>query len=326
MGNLLKVPVITKSTNIDTKAFLGTYANSAMQGFRRTMEDTHITEVITHENHNFLLLAVFDGHGDDKCAIFCRDNFSRILKNELMKVSDESIDMYKRCLTSAFIQIDIEFREYFEKYNKLLLERGNVVETGTTALITIVTNTHYIVANAGDSRCVIIDKTIDRVLFATVDHKPNMKSERDRITKAGHFVSNNRVNSDLALSRAIGDFNYKDKTKFPEECAVTCIPDVTAIERNDNTMVILACDGIWDVIKSEEISQHLTGNKYVYKRLIEFSDGSSGTINHNPSYDLQNSVYSFDDSQVVSNLCEKIINIAFDKESNDNISVVMFLS
>jgi serine/threonine protein phosphatase PrpC len=44
------------------------------------------------------------------------------------------------------------------------------------------------------------------------DHKPDLPAERSRIIKSGGEVSDGRVNGMLALSRAIGDFDYKPKT------------------------------------------------------------------------------------------------------------------
>ncbi len=42
------------------------------------------------------------------------------------------------------------------------------------------------------------------------DHKPGNAEEEARINAAGHFVSDDRVDGNLALSRAFGDFQYKD--------------------------------------------------------------------------------------------------------------------
>jgi len=43
----------------------------------------------------------------------------------------------------------------------------------------------------------------------STDHKPNDMEERRRIYTAGGHVEDSRVNGMLALSRALGDFEYK---------------------------------------------------------------------------------------------------------------------
>ena len=93
------------------------------------------------------------------------------------------------------------------------------------------------------------------------DHKPELPEERSRINKAGGEVVDGRVNGMLALSRAIGDFDYKpitppkdaQKSWFLNNHMVTAFPDVTIKPlHKDVEFMILACDGIWDCKTSDQ--------------------------------------------------------------------------
>ena len=92
------------------------------------------------------------------------------------------------------------------------------------------------------------------------DHKPYHAKEEARIKKAGHYVQDNRVDATLAVSRALGNFKYKDqKDKPPEEQAITCIPDVVKRKRSpDDKFIVIACDGIWDCLSNEECVNKLS--------------------------------------------------------------------
>lgn len=89
------------------------------------------------------------------------------------------------------------------------------------------------------------------------DHKPNNENELKRIYEGGGFVEYNRVNGNLALSRALGDFVFKrNSDKIPEEQIVTAFPDIEEREITaDWEFAVLACDGIWDVMRNEEVKQ-----------------------------------------------------------------------
>ncbi len=60
---------------------------------------------------------------------------------------------------------------------------------------------------SGDSRSVLCRG--GEAVPLSQDHKPNMAGERARIEGAGGRVSIGRVNGDLAVSRALGDFPFK---------------------------------------------------------------------------------------------------------------------
>jgi serine/threonine protein phosphatase PrpC len=62
------------------------------------------------------------------------------------------------------------------------------------------------------------------------DHKPQLPVERSRIERAGFEVDGDRVSGILAVARALGDWEYKDRNKSPEDCAVTCVPEIVKQE------------------------------------------------------------------------------------------------
>lgn len=112
-----------------------------------------------------------------------------------------------------------------------------------------------IVANVGDCR-MITGKDGDSQRI-TKDHKPNDDEERARIERLGGEVTctelpngtvTYRVNGILAVARALGDFAL--------EPHITAVPDIfhTNIQ-GEEEYIVIACDGIWDVLKDQEVVQ-----------------------------------------------------------------------
>ena len=97
--------------------------------------------------------------------------------------------------------------------------------------------------NSGDSRSVLGIK--GRAKPLSFDHKPQNEGEKARICAAGGFVDFGRVNGNLALSRAIGDFEFKKSADLPpEQQIVTAFPEVTIHETSDDDeFLVVACDG-----------------------------------------------------------------------------------
>lgn len=88
----------------------------------------------------------------------------------------------------------------------------------------LITKTDIYVANAGDTRCVIAAKNKAKDL--SHDHKPDLPTEKRRVERAGGFVEEGRVNGVIAISRAVGDWEYKNTSLKPEDNMVTSYPEV----------------------------------------------------------------------------------------------------
>ena len=79
--------------------------------------------------------------------------------------------------------------------------------------------------------------------------------ENARIVGAGGFVEFGRVNGNLALSRAIGDFEFKQNHSLPaEEQIVTADPEIISHDvTGEEEFLVLACDGIWDCLSNQQV-------------------------------------------------------------------------
>ncbi|KAF8502302.1 protein serine/threonine phosphatase 2C [Russula emetica] len=102
------------------------------------------------------------------------------------------------------------------------------------------------VANAGDARGVLCRK--GRALRLTYDHKGTDKQEAKRIMDSGGFVMSGRVNGVLAVTRSLGDSSMKE---FVVGAPYTTETELT----EDDEVLILACDGIWDVLDDQTACQ-----------------------------------------------------------------------
>ncbi|KAF7669388.1 hypothetical protein LDENG_00193110 [Lucifuga dentata] len=127
-------------------------------------------------------------------------------------------------------------------------------DSGTTAVVALIRGKQLIVANAGDSRCVVSER--GKAVDMSYDHKPEDEVELARIKNAGGKVTmDGRVNGGLNLSRAVGDHFYKrNKALPPEEQMISAMPDVKVLTLNeDHDFMVIACDGIWNVLSSQEV-------------------------------------------------------------------------
>lgn len=222
---------------------------TGMQGWRLEMEDAHIAEEIgSRKDHVFL--AVFDGHGGAGAAIYAEHHMVPTLEKteqwkQYLAGDAQDITLLGEALKVAFVQLDQDIKKHQE-------QSGGQDTSGCTSVTAIITPKYIICANAGDSRCCLGEN--GRAEPMSIDHKPYDDEERRRIEEAGGTVQWKRVDGDLAVSRALGDFQYKNRPDLPaDKQKVSCLPEIRVWERKlTDDVLLLACDGLWDVMSNDE--------------------------------------------------------------------------
>ncbi len=225
------------------------YGVSAMQGWRMEMEDAHVCELSLPFEKNSCFFGVFDGHAGSKVAQYCSVNLLKTIVTTYSEGGEER--SIKKAIREGFISLDATMREE-------PLWKENKDRSGSTAVVAVVTPEKIIFGNCGDSRGLLCRS--DKVNFGTADHKPSNPEEKARIEKAGGTVMLQRVNGALAVSRALGDFDYKRVSSIPPtEQLVSPEPDVTVLDRDlvNDEFLLLACDGIYDVMTNEEVATYI---------------------------------------------------------------------
>uniref|UniRef100_A0A0G4FKW0 PPM-type phosphatase domain-containing protein n=1 Tax=Chromera velia CCMP2878 TaxID=1169474 RepID=A0A0G4FKW0_9ALVE len=121
----------------------------------------------------------------------------------------------------------------------------------------------------------------------TSDHKPNREDEKSRIEETGGIVFNwqgcwrvglENLQSGLAVSRALGDFSFK------QNGVLTCLPEVSErqLDPAQDLFLLLCSDGIFDVFDDTEVAQRfhksfrrlLTKEIRTYRRIQQIRPGS----------------------------------------------------
>ncbi|KAI5954183.1 PTC4 [Candida jiufengensis] len=304
MGQLLSHPIEEKE--LDYKSYTKlSYCVGSMQGYRMSMEDAHGIKI--NEDESIAVFGVFDGHGGKQCSEFLADHLPKLIFKQLIQLQNsiennstkEEIEHkeFKQNGTTKHTSISNNqkvmniLKNSFFKIDNDLSNNSQMINCGSTSIITIIINNKIYVANTGDSRCILstndgCSKTL------SFDQKPNLIGERVRIENSNGYVINNRINEILALSRAVGDFKFKtpfltsslnkyiieNKQNFtkqklkngltskqtdedfihlpPELFQVTVEPDILIYDMSQlqqPEFIVLACDGIWDCFKNDQL-------------------------------------------------------------------------
>lgn len=206
--------------------------------YKEGMEDKGKSIDNFYSKPNQSLFCLFDGHGGDMVSKYLQKNFHLV---------------YKDILTAYHFNIEQSLIASFKEIDKKIkdLELVSVGSTGCVVHVVqeTVSTLRVYCANVGDTRCCLISPVNHRRL--TYDHRADDPEEKKRILNSGGSVINGRVMGALMLSRAFGDFEFKS-------FGVKCDPYFHQIQidlNEKNQFLIIACDGVWDVMDEDDIRQ-----------------------------------------------------------------------
>lgn len=191
-------------------------------------------------------------------AKFAEKHFCEyLLKNENFKARNIEKALYETFLKIDELLLTPEGKKELNQLKNDAKEDGFGFQAdsfaGCTANVAVIYKNELIVANAGDSRCVLCSK--GNVIEMSTDHKPDLEKEKERIIKAGGFVTEGRVNANLNLSRALGDLEYKrNQNKSPEEQLIIACPEFKRrVLTSEDDFLLMGCDGIWELVPTQEL-------------------------------------------------------------------------
>jgi protein phosphatase 1L len=233
--------------------------------YRQSMEDIGVMLPDFIPEKKYSLFGIFDGHGGNDVVKYIKNRLPEIIKTNLTK--NNNYDSIENNLTSSFHKIDEELKFYDSEH------------TGSTATILLFQDNIVYCANVGDSTAFIVyDNFIKKI---SIDHKCTDPKEEERILLSGGKITKNRVMGQLVLSRCLGDLYCK-------KYGVSNIPDISVNKLEGNVKyVVVASDGVWDVVKENELLQ-LSKNR-----------------------------------KNAEGFCKDLVKLSIDKDTKDNVSCIV---
>eukprot|EP00928_Gymnodinium_smaydae_P075786 TRINITY_DN58799_c0_g1_i1.p1 TRINITY_DN58799_c0_g1~~TRINITY_DN58799_c0_g1_i1.p1 ORF type:complete len:281 (+),score=64.92 TRINITY_DN58799_c0_g1_i1:127-969(+) len=207
-------------------------------GLRPEMEDGFVFVDQFGGRPNCAYFAVYDGHGGRQVVDFVTRELHENVLREMRKTAS-----VPDALLQAFQATDED------------MVRRNILSSGCTACVCLLQEERHgrviYTAHLGDSRAVMARNGNATRLTSMTDHKATDPLEAKRVIEAGGQIVNERVNGMLAMTRALGDHLLKMPI-LPND-VVSNVPDITSTDVSaQDRFVILACDGLWDVIHDQQ--------------------------------------------------------------------------
>lgn len=272
------------------------FAEDRNARYRRTMEDGHCMIDGFRGVDRDALFAIYDGHGGRGVVTLVEKLFHENVEKCIQEMILQSNNDGNNNNSGPQHEYNSEqVKQAIQQAYKLTDEGTKEVQFGGATCVSCLllsnrdsnSRTLY-TANCGDARAVIAENWEAKVL--TYDHKATDPEEQKRIIGKGGSIVNERVNGFLALARSFGNNTLKEwVTSEPYQTVTTPLT-------SDHNLLILACDGLWDVIENQEAVDFC-------KRLLEAEVGTNGA----------------------QQCAQQLLDLAKEKGSTDNLSVMVIL-
>lgn len=249
----------------------------SFKGRRRTMEDTHVVAdpLDAAAAPGVGVFAVFDGHGGKGASAYCQEHLVAALCDAR---GPGALDA--AALGRAFAALDAG------------IKASGVEFAGATAAVCVwdAAARALTVANVGDTHALLVPAAADtgaldpaRAQLLTTEHHAT-GAELARVTAAGGFVTDGRVNGMICVTRSLGDHHMKP--------LLVCEPAVAAAAAVPaGSVLLVACDGVWDVLSAADVAALLAAP---------------------PS-----------PAETAAECAKRVLKAAYDKGSADNLSVLV---
>lgn len=244
------------AVSIITKCGFKTRTGTILSRPKKHNQDTYIAVPLSKHGRGQYLFAICDGHGAQGHLV------SRYLKETLPKWIETAIPGGGDWQTRLYAGLMEGIGKTVEE---LSTSEIDIKRSGSTCVAVAVGGKTLVCANIGDSRAVVVRETEGNwsAEALSVDHKPDLAGEYERIVKNGGRVSPyHQANgtplgparvwyghdSGLAMSRSIGDSQA-------HAVGVISDPDLTTWEVKDtDRALVLASDGLWEFVSNKEVA------------------------------------------------------------------------
>ena len=230
---------------------------SVLSRSKKHNQDTYVVAPLLGQSRGQYLFAVCDGHGTNGHLV------ARLLKEVLPKCVAEAMpqsgEWAERLRTGLVGGI--------AKAEECLGRAGiDISRSGSTCVAVAISGKTLACANVGDSRAILVREQRGKWTYEplSIDHKPSLTREYQRITACGGRISPYRQpngdpigpdrvwlspDSGLAMSRSLGD-------SLAHTVGITSDPEILLVElSSSDRAVVVGSDGLWEFVNSQEVAE-----------------------------------------------------------------------